>query len=207
MCWLLLGQARFTESAELAVKTADKIEPRRLSKASPDHLAMWGWMNIRAISGAVRNNQYDLAEQAYRLANSAASAIGKEIAGQFQSGVTFGPVTAAMANLEIAMVKGDARTVLEKADTEELSFKARKLSGNPRPNSWYRHRLDIAKAHVKQGGYQEAALELKRMKGKAPTWLSHQRMAKDVMRDVQRKRKRTLTVEMREMAAFLGVDR
>jgi hypothetical protein len=205
MCWLLLRQARFQESVELAIATADNIEPRRISTASPDHLAVWGWMHLRTVAGAVRNNQYEMADQALRLANSAAVALGKERRGKYQAGVSFGPVTTAMLDVEIAMAKGDSRTVIDKADTAALSVKARQISGNPHRNGWYRHRLDVAMAKHRLGQHQEATLELRRMSGKSPTWLSHQRMAKDILQGVYRKRKRTLTVEMREMGAFLGV--
>jgi transcriptional regulator with XRE-family HTH domain len=205
MCWLLVRQGRFEESARLAVATADRMEPRRISRATSDHLAVWGWVQLCAAAGAARNNQYDLAEHALRLAGSAAATLGREVTGRFQAGLSFGPVKTAMMDVEIAMVKGDARAVLAKAEAEALSPRARRVYGTPHRNGWYRHRLDIAMAHHRLGRHQEAVLELKRMSGRAPTWLRHQRMAKDVLRGVYRRRKRQLTVEMREMGTFLGV--
>ncbi|MFJ7422055.1 helix-turn-helix domain-containing protein [Streptomyces uncialis] len=205
MCWVLMGQGRFAESARLARDTADRIEPERISKAGDDHLAMWGWAHLRAVAGAVRNNQYDEAESSLRLARCAAGALGREVSGTYQGGVTFGPVTVAMAEVEVAVIKGDDRTVLDRADRETLGEKARRALGAPRPNSWFRHRMDVALAHQRLGRHQEATLELLDVRRKAPAWLSHQRAARDVMAGVHKGRKRSLTPEMREMGVFLGV--
>ncbi|MGW8846902.1 helix-turn-helix transcriptional regulator [Streptomyces xiamenensis] len=205
LCWLLMTQGRFAEAAKLAVETADRIEPGRISKASTDHLAMWGWMQLRAAAGAMRNNQYDVAKQAHRLAKSAAEALGREVSGSYQGGVTFGPVTASIMHVEMAMVKGDSDSVVRDADAGALSAKARKLIGSPRPNSWHRHRLDVAMAKTRVGNHQDATLELAQMRRKTPAWLRHQRLAGDVMQHVLKKRKRTLTPEMREMSKFLAI--
>ncbi|MEU0691635.1 helix-turn-helix domain-containing protein, partial [Streptomyces uncialis] len=173
MCWVLLGQGRFAESARLARDAADRIEPERISKAGDDHLAMWGWAHLRAVAGAVRNNRYEEATASLRLAACAAGALGREVSGAYQGGVTFGPVTVAMAELEVATIQGDARTVLERADRGTLGAKALKTLGTPRPNSWFRHRMDVALAHQRLGRHQEATLELLDVRRKAPAWLSH----------------------------------
>ncbi|MFB4196807.1 helix-turn-helix domain-containing protein [Streptomyces carpaticus] len=207
MCWLFLRQARFTESTAMATSIADEIEPPKISKASADHLATWGWAYLRAVAGAVRNNQYDIAEEALRMARSAATAIGREVQGAHQAGVSFGPVTTAMIDIEVSMAKGDARSVLENADKGVLSYKARQKLGTPHRNGWNRHRLDVAMAKQRLGLHQEATMELRRIMGSSPDWLAHQRMAKDIMRDLYRKRKRALTSEMREVGAFLALDR
>lgn len=47
--------------------------------------------------------------------------------------------------------------------------------------------------------------ELTGIRDASPEWLRHQNMAAETMHDILKKRKRTLTAEMREMAAYLGV--
>ncbi|MEU9791966.1 hypothetical protein AB0E27_15310 [Streptomyces sparsogenes] len=47
--------------------------------------------------------------------------------------------------------------------------------------------------------------ELNGMLKPSPTWLKHQRMARHLMQDILKARKRTLTKEMRVMAAHLGI--
>ncbi|WP_309242649.1 helix-turn-helix transcriptional regulator [Streptomyces sp. KAI-26] len=56
MCWLLLRQGRLDEAESLAAQTADTIEPR-LSRATPDECAAWGWLALRAAAAAGRNNR------------------------------------------------------------------------------------------------------------------------------------------------------
>jgi len=61
MCWLLLRQGRFAEAEELAVTTADAIEPR-FSRARPAELTTWGRLLLRAAPAAARDNRADDAE-------------------------------------------------------------------------------------------------------------------------------------------------
>ena len=51
----------------------------------------------------------------------------------------------------------------------------------------------------------DAMGELMQIKQRAEGWITHQPMARYVMADILKTRKRTLTEEMRSMAAHLGV--
>ncbi|MEU9791967.1 helix-turn-helix transcriptional regulator [Streptomyces sparsogenes] len=75
MSWLLLRQDRFDECQQLALTTAQTIEPRR-SSASPGHLAVWGELSLRIASAAMRNNRDDEsdAKAARKMAAAAVSA-------------------------------------------------------------------------------------------------------------------------------------
>ncbi|WP_327367043.1 hypothetical protein [Streptomyces sp. NBC_01217] len=118
----------------------------------------------------------------------------------------FGPATVAMKALEDSMVIGDARTVLRKAEEEEaLSPKAWKRLGMPSPNDGNRFTLDIARAHTRTGDLSAAIDELTCVRDIAPEWLRHQNMAAETMQEILSKRKRTLTGEMRDLAAYLNV--
>ncbi len=63
----------------------------------------------------------------------------------------------------------------------------------------------MAHAQTRCGDLSAAMEELTRARAAAPQWLRHQRMAAETMQEILKKRKRTLTAEMREMAAHLGV--
>lgn len=205
MCWLLLRQGRFDEAEQLAAKTADLVEPR-MSRATPDECAAWGWLALRAAAAAGRNNRPEEAKQYLRVANTAASAVGREHTGSyFRHWTTFGPLTVGMKAVEDAMVVGDVRTVVRKSSEDSMSPKVWKTLGRPSDNNWNRHRLDVACAYARTGELSAAMEELTGAREAFPEWLRHQNMAGSIMRDILKKRKRTLTAEMREMAAYLGV--
>ena len=77
--------------------------------------------------------------------------------------------------------------------------------GKLSPNNWGRHRLDVARANVVLGSHQDAMDELNRLRRASGEWLTHQPMARRVMGDLLKTRKRTLTEDMRSMATHLGV--
>lgn len=207
MCWLLLRQDRFSECQDLAVTTADAVEPR-MSTATAGQLAVWGELALRIASAAVRKSSREKSDvsAARRMAASAASALGHEHWDFRAHWSTFGPATAEIKALEDLSLKRDARGVLRGADTGPISASALKRFGRPSPNNWSRHRLDVARAHTLLGAHQDAMDELLSLRGEAPEWLKHQSIARDLMDDILKRRKRTLTKDMRLMASHLGIS-
>ncbi|MBZ4318855.1 helix-turn-helix domain-containing protein [Streptomyces huiliensis] len=204
LCWLLLRQDRFEESEELAAATAQEVEPR-MSDATPAKLAVWGELWLRVASASIRNNRPDVAREARRMAGTAASALSVEFTGFPEHWGGFGPVTAEMKAVEDLALVGDSRGVLRRADDGLLGSRAVHTLGRPTPPNWGRHRLDIAQAHIRLGSHQEAMDELTGLRRTSGAWLTHQPMARYVMTDILKTRKRTLTADMRDMAAHLGV--
>lgn len=204
MCWLLLRQDRFDESEALAAQTAEAMEPR-VSSATPGELAVWGELWLRVASSAMRNNRPDVATEARRMAGTAASALGREHNSFPNHWGGFGPVTAEMKATEDLALVGDSRGVLRRADEGVLSSKALKFLGTPTAPNWGRHRLDVAQAHVRLGSHSDAMAELAGLRNTSAAWLRHQPLARYVMGDVLKSRRRTLTTEMRDMASYLGV--
>ncbi|MBB5120005.1 transcriptional regulator [Streptomyces eurocidicus] len=206
MCWLLLRQDRFDESEQLASRTAAALEPR-FSTADPGQLAVWGELSLRIASAALRNNRPDVAREARRMARTAAGAMDSEHIDHRSHWSTFGPVTAELKEVEDLSIVDDARGVLRRADNGLLGKSSLRSHGRPTTNNWDRHRLDVAKAYVSIGSHQDAMGELRRLRKSSGEWLKHQAMARYVMSDLLASRKRTLTQDMREMAAHLGVVR
>ncbi|WEH33910.1 helix-turn-helix transcriptional regulator [Streptomyces sp. AM 4-1-1] len=204
MGWLLLRQDRFEESEQLAAKTAEAIEPR-ISRATPAELAVWGELWLRVAAAARRNNRQDVADHARRMAATAGGALGREHTEFPFHWSAFGPATAKAKTIEDLALIGDYRGVLRRADDGPLSPEAAKNIGRLSPNNWNRHRLDVASAYVSLGSHQDAMDELISLREAADVWLTHQPMARRVMADILRTRKRTLTADMRQMAAQLGI--
>ncbi|NGO06745.1 helix-turn-helix transcriptional regulator [Streptomyces sp. HC44] len=204
LCWLLLRQDRFNESEQLATLTAADIEPR-MSEATPARLAVWGELWLRISAASMRNNRPDVAQEARRMARTAGgSMVGEHIDFPSHWGA-FGPVTAEAKAVEDLSLVGDALGVLRHSDEGPLSSKAVKNYGKLSPNNWGRHRLDVARAHVVLGSHQDAMDELIQIRHTSGEWMTHQPMARRVMFDILKTRKRTLTEEMRSMAVHLGI--
>ncbi|MGW1052494.1 helix-turn-helix domain-containing protein [Streptomyces sp. NPDC001118] len=204
LCWLLLRQDRFDESEDLAAQTAGEVEPR-MSKATPAQLAVWGELWLRVAAASRRNGRDDVAKHARRMAATAGGALGREHVEFPSHWSAFGPVTAEAKAVEDLALVGDARGVLRRADDGPLSSKSVRNFGRLSTNNWGRHRLDVARAHVLLGSHQDAMDELVNLRETADVWLTHQPMARRVMGDILKTRKRTLTEEMRSMAAHLDI--
>jgi hypothetical protein len=115
------------------------------------------------------------------MAAQAASGLDAEHTDFREHWSSFGPVTAETKRIEDLSLIGDARGVLNRADDGPVGTKGLKKLGRPSRNNW---------AGVK---------------AEASKWLTHQSMARHVMRDILGHRKRTLTQDMRDMAVHLGV--
>ncbi|GAA1909338.1 helix-turn-helix domain-containing protein [Streptantibioticus ferralitis] len=195
-CWLMLRRGRVADARDLAIRWADEVEPR-MSRATPEELSAWGWLLLRASAASIRDNRPGEAEDALRLARSAAVAMGAErTPGDFLR--TFGPVTVALKRAETAMIADEPDKVLKLA----AAIPTKGL--RPTSNNVNRHRLDVANAHVRQRQYADAVDVLKGIRGVAPQWLPHQRYARDIVERIITKR-RTLTTDMRELADAVGM--
>ncbi|MFG2815837.1 hypothetical protein [Streptomyces sp. NPDC048410] len=111
-CWpLLLRRGKLAQARELAVHWADEVEPR-ISRATSSELSTWGWLLLRLSAAAIRDNRPGEAEEALRIAHSAAVALGQECTPEGDFLRTFGPVTVALKRTENAMVAGQSDKVL-----------------------------------------------------------------------------------------------
>ncbi|MFJ4007553.1 helix-turn-helix domain-containing protein [Streptomyces sp. NPDC090023] len=191
-CWLLLRRGKLAQARELAVHWADEVEPR-MSRATPSELSTWGWLLLRLSAAAIRDNRPGEAEDALRLANSAAVALGQECTPEGDFLRTFGPVTVALKRTENAMVAGQSDKVLS------LASRIPANSLKPTSNNRNRHLLDVANAHTQLRQYAEAMDTFQKIRAGSPQWLPNQQYARDVLGRIMSKR-RTLTPEMRELA-------
>lgn len=197
-CFLLMRRGQLAKARELAVQWADDTEPDRMSRATTSELAAWGLMLLRASAASVRDNREAEAEDALRLARSAAAATGREHRSKQDFIHTFGPVTVALKQAENAMIEEKPDVVLRLAERVPVGG-LRPTSGNRN-----RHLLDVANAQARTRRYPEAVVTLQRIRADSPEWLPHQTYARDIMQRIVTRR-RTLTPKMRELADVTGV--
>lgn len=180
----------------MATRWADDMEPR-VSRATPEDLAAWGWLLLQVSAASLRDNRKGEAEDAMRLARSVAVMTGHELPRGESRLATWGPVTVAYKKAERGIVLDRPDEVLKVAD--QL-----KETGQSTSTEFHRHRLDVARAHTMMRQYGEAVEVLSEVRTQAPEWLVEQRSARDVMGDVVEHR-RTLTPDMRSLADAVGV--
>ncbi|WJV47657.1 helix-turn-helix domain-containing protein [Streptomyces flavofungini] len=193
--WLLMRQGRLDDAREMAIRWADDLEPR-VSRATPEDLAAWGWVLLQLSAACLRDGRKGEAADALRLAQSAAVLTGRELPRGHERLATWGPLTVAYKRAERDIVLDRPDQVLKAA--ERLS-----ASGPADSTEHHRHRLDVARAHVQMRQHGEAVGVLREVHEVAPEWLVQQRYAQDILGQVV-ERRRTLTPEMRELVDALG---
>ncbi|MEU1132382.1 helix-turn-helix transcriptional regulator [Streptomyces sp. NPDC005900] len=193
--WLLIRQGRFDDARTMAIQWADDLEPR-MSRATGDELAAWGWMLLQVAATNLRDSRRGEAADALRLAHAAAVLTGRELPPGKERLATWGPRTVAYKTAERDVILDRPDAVLRTA--ERLS-----AAGPVEGTEHHRHRLDVARAHVKMRQHSEAVGVLREVHAAAPEWLAQQQYARDILSDVV-DRRRTLTPDMRKLSEALG---
>lgn len=198
MCWLLMRQGRIQESAELAVATADEVEPR-FSRASAAELAAWGWLLLGAAAAHARDNRPDEVTDLIAAADAAAVRIGERVPADDQLMLVggFDSAKVQMQRVEAAAVAGDAGRVLE------LSTLVPPVPTISR-SAWRRHRLDVAWACSDLHRYGDAVNTLIQLRNTAPVWLRQQRYARDIVQSITEHRRRAMSAELADLASLVG---
>ncbi|RZU48580.1 transcriptional regulator with XRE-family HTH domain [Krasilnikovia cinnamomea] len=203
MCWLLLRQARFEETEQLAVTTADLVEPS-FSRSVPAQLAVWGWLLLRAAAAAVRDNRDDDAEDMLNGAAAAAQRLGDRVPDALLSP---GPATIGLfCATTVGWKRIESELIAGRPDRALALSRTIPDSTRPTSNNRNRHRLDVAAAHAQLGAYDEARTVLLALKDDAPRWLRHQRYARDVVAMIVAGKRRAMSRDVAALAALVGLD-
>lgn len=196
--WLLTRQGRLDEAEQLTLTAADDVEPR-MSRATKTELGVWGRLLMRASAAAARNNRPREAREMLQLARTAGSALGGAVAAHPYGWGKFGAPVVALQAVENLIVAEQPRRALG------LSERISAAGSAATANTWNRHRLDVAQAHVTLRQADEATDVLAALHAQAPEWLRHQRMAAEMFgRSLRVSGRRKLTGKQRELAAFFG---
>jgi Predicted transcriptional regulators len=195
--WAMIRQGRFREVETLCAHAAQEIEPR-MSQATAEELAAWGWLLVRAAGAAARNNRTADAEEYLSLAQTAGARLGVErtdLPGHW----AFGPVSVALMRAEVAMVSGEPAQSLAAMDGIDPA------AGRPHSSTWNRGQIERARALVDVGDADQATEVLAELMARSPEWLRYQQRARDVAENILRARTRMPSAQQREIADFLGV--
>lgn len=197
MCWLLLRVGRFADARNLALRTADQVEPR-LSTATPTELAAWGFLLIKAASAAVRDARRDEANDILDLAAAGAHRLGDhpnpnaDIAGN-----DYSTTGVHLMRVETAVIAGQPDRALTLA--EQVTH-----SPQVTPSSWQRNRLDVAWSHTQIGQYSDATAVLYELRDTAPSWLRQQPYARTIVTELADRRRRASSDEFADLMSMVG---
>lgn len=195
MAWCLLRQGRLGEAGDLAVKWADRSEPR-FSRATDVELAAYGKVLLYVNTALVRDNRPGDADDALSLARAAAARLGREVRANASTTMTFGPAQVQVIAGENAALQGQPDRVLAIAER----IPARALA-RVEPAQQLRHRLDVVNAHAMRRQYGAVVDGLQTLRADAPEWLGNQQYARDILERVIDRRRGPLTQELRDLAS------
>lgn len=199
LTWTMLRQGRLDEARDLAIRWADRIEPK-MSRARTHELATWGRLMLTVANAAVRDNAPGEMDDALGLARAAAVRIGREIYADTSTVRTFGPTTVDHIIAESHALAGQPDLALAVAD-RTVPATLQPIGANR-----LRHRLDIASAYTQLGQNAAAVAEIQRAWNLAPQWLVQQRYGRDIMAQIIEKRRTPLTGELRELADNIQLE-
>lgn len=192
-CFLGLRQGRLELVREAAVRWADELEPRRISRAPRAELTVWGDTLLTLAAVCIRDNRPGETAEALRLAGVAAAALARETPENKYRARSFGPVSVVHKQVECQVISGRPDVALQLASSMPPGV------GQECRNDRMRHLLDVADSHARLRDHEQATDVLLRVHRAAPQWLANQRYARDILgRVVERRRK--LTPEMLELA-------
>ncbi len=189
--WALLSQARYEQAEQLAIRTAERIEPR-FSSATEQHLTVWGGLVLWAMAAAVEGGRGDAAIDHLTLSRVGSARMTKD---RHDYGVNFGPTQVAMQGTYAYAVLGEpdkALTAARDVHREDLFA-----------ISYGRHLLDVAQAHADARRDSVAVDVLQEAKNIAPTWFRHQIPARTLVTEL-RERKARLSPSLRDLVQSLG---
>lgn len=167
--WVLLHQARLAEAEQLAITTAQRIEPSFTAPA--EHVAVWGKLLMTALAPAAAAGR-DVSPY-IALASDGAERLGRQVT-IYQG--SFGPASVhEQACHAYAVTREPAKALAA----------ARKVGpGDLSGISYGRHLLDVAQAHADARHAKAATAVLTQARAIAPVWFRHQGTARSLVAEL-----------------------
>jgi transcriptional regulator with XRE-family HTH domain len=195
LVWVLVRQGRTAEAEEVAVRMAERVEPR-MADRNTRALGVFGNLLFNAASAALRADRPDRSDELLRVAQAAAVRSGRDEVSE--AGI-FGPRIAAIQGVDHAVRLGDPEEALRLAETVPDA-------NGPVPAFWEAgHRIHLASASVDLRQERRALALLAEARTLAPDWVRYQPMGSAVMREIVDRATRRRNEEFAELAEHYGV--
>lgn len=195
LAWVLVRQGRTAEAEEVAVRMAERVEPR-MSDTNTRALGVFGNLLFNAASAALRADRGDRADELLRVAQAAAVRSGRD---EVTEAGIFGPHIAAIQGVDQAVRLGDPEEALRLADSVPAAT-------SPMPAFWEAgHRIHLASAAAELRLERRALTLLAEARDLAPDWVRYQPLGVAVMREMVDRATRRRNEEFAELAEHYGV--
>jgi transcriptional regulator with XRE-family HTH domain len=195
LVWVLVRQGRTAEAETVAVRMAERVEPR-MSDRNTRALGVFGNLLFNAASAALRADNGGRANELLRVAQAAAVRSGRDEVSE--AGI-FGPHIAAVQGVDQAVRLGDPEEALRLAESVPEA-------NGPVPAFWEAgHRIHLAAAAAELRQERRALALLAEARDIAPDWVRYQPLGVGVMREIVDRATRRRNDEFAELAEHYGV--
>lgn len=195
LVWVLVRQGRTAEAETVAVRMAERVEPR-MADRNTRALGVFGNLLFNAASAAIRADRGGRADELLRVAQAAAVRSGRD---EVTEAGIFGPHIAAIQRVDQAVRLGDAEAALRLAESVPPT-------NGPMPAFWEAgHRIHLAAAAADLRQERRALTLLAEARDLAPDWVRYQPLGVAVMREIVDRATRRRNDEFAELASHYGV--
>jgi transcriptional regulator with XRE-family HTH domain len=195
LVWTLVRQGRTEDAERVAVKAAERVEPRMLNRDRV-RAGVFGNLLFNAATAAIRSGRGDRANDLLAVAQSAAVRSGLDHATE---AAIFGPRVAALQAVDHAARLGDPETALR------LAKRVPAVHGEV-PAFWEAgHRLVLAAAAAELRDDRRALTHLAQARDLAPDWVRYQPLGAATMRRLVDRATRRRGEDFAALAAHYGV--
>lgn len=192
--WLVQKQGRTEEAHRIAVRAAERMEPR-FSTAAPQEMSLWGSLVLTGATAAARDARAGVADDLLSVAQGAAARLGTD---RNDYEVAFGPSQVTMQSVDVAVVTGQFGKALERAKKMPADA-ALPLAARAR------HMTDVAFAHTNLAHDDQALDMLLSVERMAPSWIRYQAFPRAVVQQILEHERRR-SPRLRNLANRLGVE-
>ena len=192
--WIMLHEARYDQAEALALRVAEQIEPA-VSKATSEHLTVWGALLLNAMAPAAAAGRGTAALDHINVSRAASARLDRD---RLDYNVNFGPTQVAMQSTYAHATLGEPGKALKAAEgvhREDL-----------RPISYGAHLIDVAAAQAEARRRRDAVGTLLQARQVAPTWFRHQGLARSLVTELVDANQQ-LSPALRGLARELRVER
>ncbi|MET4926376.1 helix-turn-helix transcriptional regulator [Streptomyces sp. PSRA5] len=192
LAWVFTRQGRLADAERVALAHAEKIEPG--FRSSPQDLALWGILLLRAATAAVRQEKHDAVTDLLRMAKGAAESMGED---RLVYATPFGPTNAGIAGVNFLVE-------MERSDEAIVAARTIPNLGSLPPTWRARFQVDRALAYSDLGKDRSAGRALLLAEADAPEWMRYHSTSRRLVEELRGRASRADT-ELLGLAARLGL--
>jgi transcriptional regulator with XRE-family HTH domain len=189
-----LSAGQLDQAERVVSVMAAGLEPKARRDSPPELLSVWGTLNLIWAIIATRQGQERAALDFMGKAETAAKWLGED---RDDFGTQFGPTNASIQAVMVSVELGDAGAALRRAKTVDAS----KLLAERRA----RFLIDVARAYHQRRQSDDVLRTITEAEALTPEQVRTHRYTREMVRDLLRDERRSVTPDLRALARRVGV--